>query len=74
MSDYSIAKMADAIEAATSGPIALRYVADRLISESASRSIFTQIKAARMAAELRRRADSKAGTAEPPTLSGSTPL
>lgn len=54
---YSIAKMADKIEAAVSGPAALRYMADRLISESARRNIFTQIEAARMAAELRRRAD-----------------
>lgn len=56
MGGYSIAKMADEIEAATSGPTALRYVADRLIRESSSRTIFTQIEAARMAAELRRRA------------------
>lgn len=57
---YSVAKMADMIEARVSGPTALRYMADRLISESAkSWNIFTQIEAARMAAELRRRADAQ---------------
>lgn len=59
MGSYSVAKMADMIEAATSGPTALRYVAERLVTESYSRSIFTQIEAARMAAELRRRADAQ---------------
>jgi hypothetical protein len=58
---YSIQKMADKIEASVSGPAALRYLAERLITESYSRSIFTQIEAARMAAELRRRANSQEG-------------
>lgn len=49
-------RLADKIEASVSGPDALRYMADRLISESAGRSIFIQIEAARMAAELRKRA------------------
>ena len=59
MSGYSIQKMADRIEAVVSGPAALRHVADRLMSESGGYSIFTQIEAARLAAELRRRADTR---------------
>jgi hypothetical protein len=58
---YSIRSLADKIEASVSGPTALRYMADRLMSESVNRNMFTRIEAARMAAELRRRANAQEG-------------